>query len=143
MKIDGIPVEDAKHAITFEVTKRDVARGDIKDPDSCAMALACMRYQRAKAAKIHLFYSYVLEKDHWLRYKTPVSVSREIVAFDRGGSFEPGEYTLRPPAKSDRLGSKIRHAHRTITGKRRSKLKIHITANVRTRPVFASRVIDE
>ncbi len=140
MKIGGLPVFDATEPISFSVTNRDIARGGIKAPDSCAIALACKRVFHTKDVKIHLTYSYLLEKDHWVRYRTPACISREIVAFDRGGVFEPGEYTLLVPHKSDRIGRRVvlrKHYNKRLSSKR----FVHVTANVRTRPVFASRTI--
>ena len=141
-KFGGLPIYDAVEPISFTVTKRDINRGGLQQPDSCAMALACKREYHYKDVRIHIKFSYVLEKDHWVRYRTPDSVVREIVAFDRGGAFDPGEYTLGVPYKSDRLGQRklnFRPSRKRVSGKR----YIHITANVRTRPIFASRVISE
>ena len=140
MKLDGLPVIDAKEPIEFTVTRRDINRGGLQAPDSCAMALACKREHHSKDVRIHIHYSYVLEKDHWLRYRTPGCVVREIIAFDRGGSFDPGEYQLLVPYKSDRL--LLKTPRRQRPNKRLSKRYMHITANVRTRPVLTSRVID-
>ena len=140
MKINGLPVFDAKEPISFAVTQRDIDRGGIKEPDSCAIALACKRKAHTKDARIHLTYSYLLEKDHWLRYRTPACISREIVAFDRGGSFEPGEYTLLVPFKSDRIGLRVRPRGRHYN-RRILQRSVHITANVRTRPILGSRTI--
>ncbi len=140
MKLEGLPVYDAKESLVFTVTKRDARVGGIQAPDSCAMALACKREHRFKDVRIHLKYSYILEKDHWVRYRTPACVSREIVAFDRGGTFDPGEYMLLAPYKSDRLGlvpSPRKSSRKRVSGKR----YMHITANVRTRPAMATRMI--
>ena len=140
-KLDGLPIYDAKEPITFTVTKRDISRGGLKQPDTCALALACKREYDCKDVRIHMKYSYILEKDHWVRYRTPNCVAREIVVFDRGGAFDPGEYTLMVPYKSDRLGQRklvFSPSRNRLSGKR----YVHITANVRTRPVFASRVLD-
>ena len=141
-KLDGLPIYDAVEPISFTVTKRDISKGGVKEPDSCAMALACKREYHSKDVRIHINYSYVLEKDHWVRYRTPNSVAREIVVFDRGGAFDPGEYTLLVPFKSDRLG-KIKQTGKHLSKRVSHKRYIHITANVRTRPVFASRVLSE
>jgi hypothetical protein len=135
MKFKGLPVFDATEPMLFSVTKRDISRGGIKEPGSCAIALACKRECHSKDVRIHLTYSYILETDHWVRYRTPGCISREIIAFDRGGTFEPGEYTLLVPFKSDRVG--FRTFHKKIYNKRIAPKKvIHFTANVRTRPVF-------
>jgi hypothetical protein len=144
MKLEGLPVYDATEPITFTVTKRDANKGGIKDPESCAMALACKREQHSKDVRIHINYSYVLQKDHWLRYRTPACVGREIIAFDRGGTFDPGEYMLLVPFKSNRLNHVKKHDPIRIgrRGKQMAKKRyMHITTNVRTRPVFSSRII--
>ena len=77
-KLDGLPIYDATEPLSFEVTKRDISKGGIKEPDTCAMALACKREHNYKDVRIHINYSYVLEKNHWVRYRTPNSVAREI-----------------------------------------------------------------
>jgi hypothetical protein len=140
MKINGLPVFDAREPISFSVTKRDIDRGGVKLPDSCAIAVACKREFHSKDVRIHLTYSYLLEKDHWVRYRTPNCISREIVAFDRGGTFEPGEYTLLVPFKSNRIGG-LRRLRKHYNKRLSLKKVIHITANVRTRPVLGSRMI--
>ncbi len=141
MKLEGLPVYDATEPLEFTVTKRDAAKGGIQSPESCAMALACKREHHSKDVRIHLHYSYVLEKDHWVRYRTPECVKREIIAFDRGGSFDPGDYMLLVPYKSRRFGLP-RYVAKRPSKRVSQKRYLHITANVRTRPVFASRVID-
>ncbi len=140
MKLEGLPVYDATEPLGFTVKTRDITKRGIQSPDSCAMALACKREHHSKDVRIHMKYSYVLEKDHWTRYRTPASVSREIVAFDRGGSFDPGEYMLLVPYKSNRIG-----LPRKLSKRSRKRLAytryIHVTANVRTRPALATRMI--
>ena len=78
MKLAGLPVFDAKEPLLFTVTKRDVKLGGVQAPDSCAMALACKREHHSKDVRIHLNYSYVLEKDHWVRYRTPACVTQRL-----------------------------------------------------------------
>ena len=141
-KLTGLPIYDAREPISFTVTKRDINRGGIQEPESCALALACKREHNYRDVRIHMKYSYILEKDHWVRYRTPSSVAREIVVFDRGGAFDPGEYTLTVPYKSDRLGQR-KLGYRPVSKRVSRKRYVHITANVRTRPVFASRVLSE
>lgn len=141
-KLDGLPIIDAIMPISFKVTNRDIKRGGLQQPDSCAMALACKREYHYKDVRIHIHYSYILEKDHWVRYRTPNSVAREIVVFDRGGTFDPGEYTLLVPYKSDRIGA-IKKLNKRSNKRIAKRHYFHITANVRTRPIFASRVLDD
>ena len=138
MKLNGLPVFDATEPLPFSVTNRDINRGGTKEPDSCAIALACKRKTHCKDVRIHLSYSYLLEGDHWVRYRTPACISREIVAFDRGGSFDPGEYTLLVPYKSDRLGVRVKPRRGRYNRRIPLKKFVHITANVRTRPAFVS-----
>lgn len=104
MKIDGFEVVDAKHPITIHITSGDVKRGGVKNPTSCAAARACIRDLKLAAARVHLGRIYLLKDRTWVRYMTPASLRTEIVAFDRGGNFEAGDYELKPPAPSTRLG---------------------------------------
>lgn len=143
MHLDGLPVYDAKEPVIFTVTKRDIQRGGLQEPDSCAIAIACKRHEHSSDARIHIYHSYILHKDHWLRYRTPICVAREIIAFDRGGTFEPGEYQLLPPLPSQRLENKVVKPGRKSSVRKAKKLGfMHITKNVRSRPVFVRRIID-
>ncbi len=96
MKIDGKRIFDADRPQTIVITKDDVKKGNTKDPGGCAAALACCRDLRATEARIHVTKAYVKIRNRWYRFRTPTALSREIVAFDRGGKFEPGEYELKP-----------------------------------------------
>jgi hypothetical protein len=137
MKIDGLPVRDAKTRLPFQVTNQDIKLAGLKKPESCAIALACKRLKNYGDVRIHMHYAYILKGDHWLRYRIPQSVIREIVAFDRGGSFEPGEYALLPPAPSCKLGRINVGQRRSVrTGPKKSRF-YHATTNVRTRPEYA------
>ncbi len=85
-------------------------------------------------ARVHLSRIYIrTNKGNWQRYITPSSLKSEIVAFDRGGQFEPGTYLMRAPSPANRLG-----AARTIGPKKarggKKRNKPHITRNVRTGP---------
>lgn len=102
--IDGLPVLDAKKPVTLIITDRDVAGSNTKSPTNCAAARACAR-QLHLEARVHLGRIYLkTAKDRWTRFETPKSLRTEIIAFDRGGSFEPGEYELRPMHASKRIG---------------------------------------
>lgn len=138
--IDGLPVMDAKHGITITVTEADVAKADVKRPEGCAAARAINREMHALEARVHLGRVYVkTNKDHWVRFMTPRSLRGEIIAFDRGGTFEPGEYTLYAPSPKERLTGKraggpdktSRSARRASGPKRRPPT---IVKNVRTGP---------
>jgi hypothetical protein len=102
MEIAGKKVVDAKRSAKILITKRDVVAGDNKNPSSCAAALAAKRdVPECLSARVHIGRVYIEHKDKWVRYFTPEALRTEIVAFDRGGSFQPGEYVLRPPAVSE------------------------------------------
>jgi hypothetical protein len=95
--IDGFPVIDAKRPVKITVTKTDVAKADTKHPESCAAARACLRDLHALEARVHLGRVYVrTNTSNWQRYQTPATLRSEIIAFDRGGTFEPQEFVLEP-----------------------------------------------
>lgn len=101
--IHGKPVVNAKKVVTLHISPMDVKKGSVKDPGACAAARAAMRaVPNCIAARIHIGRAYLLGKDgKWLRYKTPEALRGEVITFDRGGKFQPGEYTLRPMSPSD------------------------------------------
>lgn len=100
MKIDGKPVKDTKRRVVLTITERDVARGKSKQPDACAAAKACVRQLGALSARVYTSRTYVEFPRHWERFHTPSNLRTEIISFDRGHAFEPGDYTLRPMQKS-------------------------------------------
>ena len=105
--IDGLPVLDAKRPLKLSITKGDIARAatSIKEPKGCAVARACMRELHVKEARVHLSRIYLRTNDsNWVRYLTPKELRSEIIAFDRGGSFQPCEVRLTPvpPSKQQR-----------------------------------------
>jgi len=103
--IDDLPVIDAKHSVVLTITKGDISKADIKHPETCAAARACIRGLHAIEARVHLGRVYMRSsKNNWVRYITPKSLRSEIVAFDRGGTFEPGEYILQAPHPTAKVG---------------------------------------
>lgn len=101
MEINGKKVVDAKSKMKIHITKRDATEGDNKNPSGCAAARAARRdVPHCVSARVHIGRVYVEYKDKWVRYNTPKALRTEIVAFDKGGSFEPGEYFLNPPSPS-------------------------------------------
>jgi hypothetical protein len=95
VKISGIPVVDSTKPLKITITKADVKRGQTKDSGACAAAIAIKREMHATDARVHIGRTYVKTSDRWLRFETPPSLRSEIIAFDRGGEFEPGEHTLK------------------------------------------------
>lgn len=131
-QIDGVPVQDGTKPITLNVKNIDISRANTKEPDACAVARACYRELKAKEVRVHLSRVYVRLNGSFLRYCTPAALRSEIIAFDRGGEFEPGQYALSVPPPSRTLTGKRRggiKTHRVATGARRKKA--HTVSNVR------------
>lgn len=106
MKINGLIVKDADKNLNITISPTDVKKGVNKNPSSCAAALALKRKLHCTDARVHIGRTYVKFKDHWVRYHTPRSLRSEIIAFDRGGSFDPGEYVLLKIQPSHKLGKR-------------------------------------
>jgi hypothetical protein len=133
-EIDGLPVIDAKRPITITITKSDVDKADVKEPAGCAVARACRRDLHAIEARVHLARVYVrTNKGNWTRYMTPRSMRSEIVAFDRGGQFEPGEFTLSAPSATKVLG-KRRGGSKPFVKRGKKRKPPHVITNVRHGP---------
>lgn len=101
--IAGRPVVNAKRRIKLTISPMDTKAGKKGDPKACAAARAILReIPNCVAARVHVGRVYLLKNDgNWHRYKTPDALRTEIVAMDRGGKFEPGDYELIPVAPSD------------------------------------------
>src|SRR5689334_17574200 len=135
--IDNLPVQDARKPMMLTITKEDCKNGDPKHPQTCAAARALQREFRAKEVRVHLSRVYIkTTPDKWTRYTVPKSLRSEIIAFDRGGAFAPGEYYLQAARPSIRLGSKRkkpskRNGTHPQRGRRASR---HMVVDVRTGP---------
>lgn len=127
--IDGKKVVDANYKMAVTVDKADIAKGKKKEPNSCAVALACVRQLDAMSARVHLTRTYVEFPKRWLRFRTPISVRNNLVAFDQGGQFLPDTYYLLPLAKSERLGTPVK---RNAAGKKQKRTKQHRATDVRS-----------
>lgn len=134
-EIDGLPVLDAKKSIKLKITKNDVTRADVKKPNSCAAAQACLRNPGVKEVRIHLSRAYVRQNDtNWQRFLVSDALRSEIVAFDRGGRFEPGEYALQRPHKSKKLGTKDDRVKPRKNKNAKKRRKPHVITDVRSGP---------
>jgi hypothetical protein len=138
-QIDGLPIFDAKKAISLTINAKDVDRADPKRPDNCAVAIACRRQTHAKEVRVHLGRVYVRANDlNWQRYITPRPMRAEIIAFDRGGEFEPGTFTLSAPQPTKRVtgkrqGTSRQRVAKGVTGGKK-RAAYHVVKNVRTGP---------
>lgn len=137
--IDGKRVVDARKAITVHITRADCTRGSKKDPEKCAVALALKRVTKCDESRVHLACTYLRFGKKWLRYATPTSLKPEIVSFDRGGGFYPGDFRLHPMPESLRLKPKRSRTittatHRAKTEKKRGEPRVfHRVLGVRER----------
>ncbi len=93
----GLRSVSARKPLTFTVTKKDTARGIVKDPECCALALACRRVDpEVKAAYFFKSTAWLQYEDKLVRYALPNVLQKEIVSFDRSGIMAAGEYHLAP-----------------------------------------------
>lgn len=127
---EGLPLVDAAEDVALAISKHDTTTSRKKDPSSCAAALAGRREFHTDV-RVYMSRMYVLDKKNkrWIRFVTPMSVQKEIVSFDRGATFEPGEYVFKAPQKTQVLGHERRGGEDTRTGKK--KRAHRMTANVR------------
>lgn len=134
--IDGKPVFDAKRPITLNITPNDIAKADRKEPADCAVARACRRDLHAKEVRVHLGRVYVrMNEGNWQRFMTPKSLRSEIIAFDRGGTFEPGTFVLPAPQPSKRASGKRQGSAPKKPSRRNGKNRVrHVVTDVRTGP---------
>lgn len=96
-------VAEATKPIEIEVTSKDLDGAKKKSENGCVMANACGRLPGVDGAIIKPSFAYVIRGTLAIRYKTPVSVAREIVSFDRHKDFRIGTYHLSRVSKSQTL----------------------------------------
>jgi hypothetical protein len=123
MKIAGTPVKDADGPMVVKITKSDVRLGSTKNAKSCAAAKALCR-QGAEEASVHFSRAYIKKDGVWIRFGVPLALRNEVLAFDRGGEFSPGEYWLKPVQPTVRLEAAKR---RRYDGKNAPKTKKRAT----------------
>jgi len=99
-------VTDAGRNSVVEVTKRDTNSATVRNHKACALAVACKRKENTDGVVISVKTAYIVKGDKATRYALPESVSREIVSFDKGGEFSPGNYRMLAPSPSIRIGSR-------------------------------------
>jgi hypothetical protein len=115
----------------IEVTSEDNRQSRKKDHAGCAMAVACKREAHAQGVIISRSVGYIIKYNKAMRFKIPESVAREVVSFDRGGGFTPGEYVMKAPTRHERLGF-IRGSHGGGHGRTARKIRRqHRTEGIR------------
>lgn len=133
MKIGGLPIQDAKKHLTISITAGDCRAGNTKDPATCAAAIACLREADCQEARIHISRTYLKIGKKWVRWFTPHALRDEIIAFDRGGKFQPGTYELVPVSMAEQRNRGKKHTPTAIKRGRADKKrpKHHTVAGVR------------
>ena len=130
-------VIDAKQNLEIEVTAGDGNASKRRSHEECAMAKACKRAYHADGVIVSRTMAYLIKDTLAVRFTLPPSVTREIVAFDRGGSFGPGVYHLSVPSTSDRAEyyqkkNKARINKDGSTGQSTKRPNYHITQGIRS-----------
>ena len=124
LEIDGLPVKDAKKNIRLEVMREDIISARKKDSNCCAVAKACKRLEGVKGVKVHLSRLYLnTDGKCYTRYIVSGAMRSEIIAFDRGGKFMPGMYSLSAPDKTKALGYVDKRKNRDRTKEPQGKAK--------------------
>lgn len=128
---------DAKTPVVVHITKTDVRMGSLKEASACAAAKAICRQTGCEEARVNIARTYIKKDGKWHRYATPPALRDEIIAFDRGGNFEPGDYTLTPVQPISRLGSRDRREYmqeyNAKPNRNRKAVHRHIVKGVRSR----------
>lgn len=127
---------DSDRAVDVHVKAIDVKQSNPLHPSECAMAHAFKRETHAEGAIIGIGSSYLIHGTVAFRFKTPGSVQREIVTFDRHRDFREGHYYLVPPSPSAQLkapkpAAKRGKAKRGGGGHHTQPRRIHKTEKVR------------
>src|SRR6185503_11260134 len=136
--IAGLPVIDAKRPIKLSITLDDIKKANTKAPNACAVARACQRQLHVLEARVHLSRIYLRTNDsNWVRYSTPRCIRSEIIAFDRGGAFQPIDAVLGPLSPSKAVTGKAQGAPKKKTAHsapKRKRQAPHVVTDVRGGP---------
>ena len=130
--IDGLPVVNITKPMMLTISEKEARTGKSKAPSQCAAALAAVRQvPHCTEARVHIGRIFLKVGKKWLRGKVPEALRTEIATFDRGGTFAPGAYRIRPLAPSDlpdgrRMGGKDKPSN----GKK-PKRRLHVLVGVR------------
>lgn len=137
MKVKGVRVVDATKPLRLSITDEDCKYGNKKEHHTCAAAVALLRQGEGAEVRVHVSRAYVKRGRKWVRYKVPASMRAEIIAFDRGGTFSPGEFVLSPVQDSVKLGKPKAKDYRPYKTKRpgytRIKQPYHSVPGIRER----------
>lgn len=131
--IDGLEVRNLEKSIALHISPADCKVGKSQKPNACAAALALARQvPGCTEARVHINRVFLkINNKYWLRGKAPAALRSEIVAFDRGGRFEPGEYHVNPISPSEKLERTVRLARQKKRKSPKPYKRPHILLGVR------------
>ena len=138
--IEGLPIHDATKDVVITVTATEAKHnGGRLKADDCPIARACKRALGASRVFVHRSRVYIKNgANHYTRYMPSAALRLELIAFDRGARFQGGEFVLRRPRKSEKLGAdrlKQRDPKRQTGPKRKRLVPIHVLEGVRESPI--------
>jgi hypothetical protein len=127
-------VYDSNDPLVLHIKKTDCVGGQ-KDPQRCAAAKAACREPGVIEARVYRTRTFLLfqngrGKKFWKRFQTPQSLRGEMIAFDRGGSFQPDDYKLGVITPSQKLGT-VRVNHKSGRPPHKKKITPHIVQGIR------------
>ena len=128
-------VVDSNEHVSITVKERDCQGATLSNFCECALARAARRELKADGALIGITYSYVIYGNKAVRFKTPQSVGRELVSFDRNGDFDQGTYALSPISKSQKLGVRRGNTNSDNPGTKIPRYHVHQSGRVRRRNI--------
>src|SRR5262252_3651826 len=78
MMLRGRRVVDANRPLVIYVHKNDVALGQIKNCEECAIAIAIKRQLRVRQVIVLLSIAYIFRKGRWERYAMPLDAREQL-----------------------------------------------------------------
>jgi len=129
-------VKNAESPLVIRLTQQDYQTGVVKDHNFCMVAKAVKREHNTEAdvSVTRILIRDRHDKELWYRYQTPNDLREEIKSFDRQGTINPGEYTLRavPQWMARAVTKKTGKTTKApVKAKRRSPIRAR---NIRARP---------
>jgi hypothetical protein len=94
--MDRTDIVNANKPLIIEVPEQLTHSKRRKNSYHCVFAEACQKIPQVEEAIVHLSTAYLRFKGEkvFKRYRVQTRLRDQIVAFDRFGVFDPGEYTL-------------------------------------------------
>jgi hypothetical protein len=102
----NLPKVEATKPLLIELLPEDIKASTRNNPAKCAFSTACRRSSKGVVgAYFYRTTAWLQYRDRLVRYVLPISVQKEIVAFDRAKKPDPGSYQINPPSPANRLSA--------------------------------------